>query len=345
MGSVRAGAWVGLDRAVTANEGVALIVVLWMVMVLSLLISGFAFTMQVESQVASLGRKQLKAELLARSGVELVRMQLLLGAQAGINHGFDALNQDWATNETWYVNHVLGDGVINVKVIDEERKLPINRASPEQLKRLLDLVGVDPSDSDVIVDSILDWIQPGDLHRLNGAKDDYYLNLSPPYHCKGAPLDRVEELLLVRGVTPELLRGAAGAEDEDAHPGLAELVTTTSSGQVNVNTASAMVLKTLLGLDDARAEAVLSRRDGPDGVAGTEDDQPYRNVGEFMAVVGALPPSVQAQAQQVLTVNSTFFTVIATGEVGNVKRQVIAILRRNAGVVTVASWREQRVRS
>src|SRR5437868_6782286 len=102
------------------DRGVAIVIVLWVVMVLSLLISGFAFTMHVETQVASYARKELKAEMLARSGVEVARMQLIVGTLT--NSGFDALNQEWATNELLYVDHELGDGVFNVKVTDEESK-------------------------------------------------------------------------------------------------------------------------------------------------------------------------------------------------------------------------------
>ena len=127
-------------------------------LVLSLLISGFAFTMHVETQVASYARKELKAEMLARSGIEVARMQLILDAQSPTNSGFDALNQDWATNEFLNVDHELVDGMFNVKVTDEEAKIPINRATDIQLKRLCGLLGVEPSDGDVIVDSILDWI-------------------------------------------------------------------------------------------------------------------------------------------------------------------------------------------
>ena len=58
----------GLTSRPHQQCGVALVVVLWVIMVLSLLIGGFAFTMHVETQVASYGRKELKAEMLARSG-------------------------------------------------------------------------------------------------------------------------------------------------------------------------------------------------------------------------------------------------------------------------------------
>jgi general secretion pathway protein K len=318
-------------RNLSQSRGVAMVIVLWVIMVLSLLISGFAFTMQVETQVASFSRKELKAEMLARSGIEVARMQLMLHMTSPTESGFDALNQDWATNETLYVDHELGDGKYNVKITDEESKLPINLLSQDQLRRLVDLLGIDPSDGDVIVDSILDWREPGDLHRLNGAKSDYYESLSPPYSAKNAPLDRVEELLLIRGVTKEIYDGTPATEDEPARPGLKNLFTTTSSGQVNINTASSIVLQTILGLDDTHVAALLTRRDGPDGVPGTEDDQPFGSVGEF-----------GSQVAGPITVNSSYFTVKSTGEVGGAKRTIIAVLYRQGLNVVTVTWNEVR---
>ena len=326
----------------TRRRGVALIIVLWVLMVLSLLISGFAFRMHVETQVASFSRKELKAEMLARSGIEIARMQLILDQSSPTNSGFDALNQAWATNAELYVDQPLGDGKYDVTVIDEESKLPINRLTQEQLKRLMDVLGVDPSDGDVIVDSILDWIDQDDLHRLNGAENDYYESLSPPYACKDGPLDRVEELLLIRGVTKEIYSGEPATEDAAARPGLGDLVTTLSSGQVNINTAPAPVLEALLGLDESQISVIMNRRDGGDGVAGTEDDQPFRSVEEFVTQLGSIPDQAKQQLGQVLTVNSTFFTVKSTGEVGGVKRTVQAVLRRQGAEIQTVTWKEIR---
>ncbi len=56
-----------------------------------------------------------------------------------------------------------------------------------------------------IADAILDWLDPDDTPRENGAEVDYYAAQNPPYAPKNGPLDTIEELLLVRGVTPELL--------------------------------------------------------------------------------------------------------------------------------------------
>ncbi|MGD0016245.1 MAG: type II secretion system minor pseudopilin GspK [Verrucomicrobiia bacterium] len=323
--------------------GVALVVVLWVIMVLSLMISGFAFTMHVETQVASYSRKELKAEMLARSGVEVAQMELLLNKRKAADAGIDTTQQEWVTNDTWYVDHALGDGIYNVKVIDEESKMPINRATSEQLHRLLSLLNVDPAESDIIVDSILDWTETGDLHRLNGAKtDDYYKNLDPPYRCKNAPLDRVEELLLVRGVTPELFYGAPAKDEVPARPGLADLVTVTSDGQINVNTAPAPVLQAALELDDAELEVILARRGGPDRLLGAEDDLPFRSVDEFMQLLTAMPSELQERISSRITVTSSFFTIKSTGEVSGAKYTIVATVQREGTDVTTVAWREKR---
>jgi general secretion pathway protein K len=242
-----------------------------------------------------------------------------------------------------YVNHPLGDGILNVTVTDEEAKMPVNKLTPLQWKRLLDRLGVDPADADVIADSVADWIDENDLHLLNGAEDDYYQSLEPPYQAKNAPIDRVEELLLVRGVTPELVQGLTATEEEPAVSGLTELITTTSSGKININTAPLLVLQAALGLDDIQAEAVINHRDGGDGEWGTEDDQPFKSLEEFYAIIGNLNDEVRAQLGDLLTVQSTHFTIHSVGEVGGVKRTIIAVVRRGQdNQVKVVTWREVR---
>lgn len=328
-------------RRLDDQRGVAIVIVLWVIMVLSLLISGFAFTMHVETQIASYARKELKAEMLARSGIEVAKMQLLLHQQSAADAGYDALNQDWATNEELYVDHELGDGVFNVKITDEASKMPINTASEVQLERLMTLLNVDPSDGDIIVDSILDWIGPGELTRLNGAKSDYYMSLSPPYRAKDAPMDRVDELLLVRGVTPELFNGTPATDKDPAQPGLRDIFTTMSSGTVNVNTAAPIVLEAM-GLNEVQVQAVVARRDGPDGIPGTEDDIPFQTVDEFFATVGNLDPATLQALQGMVSVSSSFFTIKSTGEVSGVKHTILATVRRDNGVIDIVMWQEMR---
>ena len=92
-------------------------------------------------------------------------------------------------------------------------------ADEETLRRIFTNLGVEEPSKAILVDSIMDWRDPDDLHRLNGAENDYYMGQSPPYRCKNGPLDSLEELLLVRGVTPELLFGTDRNRNGAPDPG------------------------------------------------------------------------------------------------------------------------------
>jgi DNA uptake protein ComE-like DNA-binding protein len=65
-----------------------------------------------------------------------------------------------------------------------------------------------PGMTDALADAVLDWIDPDDDQRESGAERDYYSSLEPPYAPRNGPLGSIEELLLVKGVTPALLFGA-----------------------------------------------------------------------------------------------------------------------------------------
>jgi len=100
------------------------------------------------------------------------------------------------------------------------------------------------ADRDTVIDSILDWRDPNREHRLNGAEEDYYRGLDPPYSSKDSDLDVLEELLLVRGVTPELFFGKQ--EQGKAVPGLRDLLSVHSlEATPNLATAPKAVLEAL----------------------------------------------------------------------------------------------------
>lgn len=324
------------------ERGVALVIVLWVLVVLSLLIGGFAFTMHVETQVASFSRKEFKADALARSGIEVARLQLLAHSKTPAEAGFEALSQPWAANEEMYVNQELGDGKFNVTVVDEESRLPINQLGEEQLRRLLRMLDADLLDADSVVDSILDWLDPDDLSRLNGTESDYYRTLPVPYRAKNGPMDCIDELLLIRGVTPELYNGLPASDRRMARPGLKDLFTTSSSGRININTAPALVLRAALDLDEPQVAALLERRNGPDGILGTKDDHPFRTVDEFTREFGSVDPAQQRVWQKRIGVRSTRFRVTSTGEVNGIRRSIVAVLARTAADYEVLAWTSTR---
>ena len=151
----------------------------------------------------------------------------------------------------------------------------LNAASDPVLRRLFSNSGVkDERLLSVIVDSIQDWRDPDTLHRLSGAEDGYYLSLPVPYKAKNGNFEAIDELLLVKGMTPEILYGNASRErrsaleaqlpwERDLQPGeylgVARHLSIHSVGRVNVNTASPEVLMAL-GLTAVETNIALDRR-------------------------------------------------------------------------------------
>ena len=143
----------------------------------------------------------------------------------------------------------LGRGFVHYIIHDENGKININTASRDVLSKALAANGLTfDSERDTIVDSILDWIDKDDRHRVNGAESDYYEKLSPPYSAKNSPLDSLEELLKIRGITPELFYGSEEYEpdkssDKENAPGLFRIFTVQGVSQFNPNTAERAVLE------------------------------------------------------------------------------------------------------
>jgi type II secretory pathway component PulK len=110
-------------------------------------------------------------------------------------------------------------------VIDECGKINLNammKLDPSG-QILHDVLMKLPNMTEDIANSILDWLDPDDDPRTNGAENEYYSTLTPPYRTKNGPLDSLEELLLVKGVTPQLLfgndRNRNGVLDPDENDG------------------------------------------------------------------------------------------------------------------------------
>jgi general secretion pathway protein K len=340
------------------SAGIALLIVMCAIFVLSILAAGLAFSMKVESKLAVSTDTNQRLVWLGRSGVEYCRWVL-----AQRKCPYDSLNQMWAggpgsecdnTNMGITSTVVLGDGTFTWKIIDLERYANINAPNngPE-IQQALTLMGVDAGSISVISDSIQDWVQSGDAPRIAGAKTDYYQGMNPPYNCKEAPMDDISELLLVKGIWdhPEIYWGGAATN----HPGvsfqhhlgfgsapgevpnypfgLVDVFTPFSSGRININTADANVLQLLPGVDANAAAGIIKFRSGPDGVDGTPDDTPFQNVGQISAA--GVNPSAAAQLGGLCDVRSTTFKVTITAQIGNYKRDFHAILFQPSGGRTI----------
>ncbi|MBM3888567.1 MAG: hypothetical protein FJ388_05510 [Verrucomicrobia bacterium] len=342
-----------------ADRGAILIVVLWVVLILSLMVGTFAFTMHIEMRLTGYHDQELRAKALAMAGIEFERTLLaqdrLRAGQVNSADGsvrqFSSQNADYYS-EPWHnnpdlVDHPLGDGTFTMRVVDEQSKLNANVITPEQWRTLLQLCGVDTETVSAIVDSVGDWIDKDSGLKFNGAEDDYYMGLSGeqngPYHCKNGPMDRIEELLLVRGMTPEIFYGHQAEDRSDAElTGVAQFLTTLPFIRINVNTASSQVLQCIPGVTTQMAEQLIRYRQGDDGVDGTDDDKPFENASEVANVwSGTMSRNELSRLQRYIDTKSSFFTLYATGTVGKVRKTIVTTLyRADDGSFMTVSWNE-----
>lgn len=337
------------------TQGMAILIVLSVILVLAVLAGGFAYSMRVEMRLARNSNYDAQSEWLGRSGVELARYVLAQQARVPNQGGYEALNQKWAGGlgasnsdlaDVSMENVPLGAGKFSVKITDFERKFNINTADPIILQQAMILMGIDATTSPTIVDSIQDWIDRDDNPHTSGAESDYYLTLEPPYFAKNGLIDDLQELLLVKGISSEMYwgTGAEGAsrsarpsllrpttkfaKDAPTYPvGLVDLFVPVSSGRLNINTVSATALQLIPFIDANAAAAILQVRAGPDGVDGTDDDTPFRNLGD-LATAGLGREAIQ-QISRYCDVRSHTFEVQVDTEINNYRKRYMALIRRN----------------
>ena len=254
------------------ERGFALIAVLLVLGFVAVIGAEFAYSMRLEATAARVYKETLIATHLAEAGLEQA-VRELVAEFAFVGLGDDkAADADTECPLTFYSrerlaikrlphrNVPLGAGQFSYCISDEQARLNLNTSPPDRVSRLLEILGLEKQDRDAIVDSLQDWRDPNEEHRLHGAEsDDTYLKLPVPYRSKNANLDSLAELIQVKGVTTKVLDGQEG------RPGLAALVTVKSPGQININTARREVLRALNLSDAELNEIEQQRRLGPYG--------------------------------------------------------------------------------
>ena len=244
-------------RPSRSDAGVALIVVLLLLTLLLTIVGEFAQAMRLEAVTATNFRLALGETWLAEAAYHRALAEILPEV---LTHELDPSGllgfrrtRIGLLRIPERLDVLVGPGRLSYRLTDETGRLNLNRASREVLDRLLLELGVEKSARDMIVDSIQDWRDPNEEHRLNGAESDHYMGLPVPHRSKNADFDSVDELLQVQGVTREILYGRPEA------PGLAEHLTVWGTGGVNVNTASPLVLRAM-GFAVPEVETLVGRR-------------------------------------------------------------------------------------
>lgn len=244
------------------QRGVALLVVLWIFIFLLVVAFDFSASVREEATAAHRYSDETQGYYIALAGFERGVYEFLqqsTGREAlGTQKKADIFDGDWH-------EEALGGGAFRVRWVDEGGKININRADEETLRRVFTNLGIEEPNKAILVDSIMDWRDPDDLHRASGAENDYYRSLTPPYTAKNGPFDTVEDLLWVRGMTPELFYGYGDAQGDRAEntqrAGLREIFTVDSPiDRVNLRTASADVIHALTGIPLEKSRRFVDER-------------------------------------------------------------------------------------
>ncbi len=239
------------------NRGVALLIVLWVLVILTSMVFSFSLFARTETFSTRAFKETAEKRFLARAGVEKGIMELFFRGLYRDRQPVPGDPLPIKVDGTRYEN-ALGADFCAFRVMDESGKINLNLLTDQTgllLNNLLVHLGVAKEEADIIVDSVLDWKDGDELHRLHGAESDYYGGLPNPYKSKNGNFNTVEELLMVRGVTPAVLYGT------DQKPGIFEFLTVHSkAGGINVQTAPREVLLALPSMTREMAEAILAAR-------------------------------------------------------------------------------------
>jgi len=288
------------------QKGIALVLVLWVALLMTVIAGGFAISARTESVQSRILFNQVQAEFLA---------------EAGLNRAvFELRNPDpetrWIADGRAY-EFSLNDAKISVQITDESGKIDLNLANEELLVGLFASVGVEFDEALALSDKIQDWRDPDEEVRLAGAEDADYFAAGYSHGAKDAPFDTVPEVLQVMGMSYELYRKI-------------EPAITVYSGRGNLNLAFAPkeALVALDGIDGQMAENYINQRH------------------EIFDMSSQLPMLIEGQSGSLRSGSTTFSIVVKASLPNNQWTELDTTIRLGGNVrgrpFQIIRWRDNK---
>lgn len=320
-----------LKRILSGHSGVALITV---ILIISILVAAAL-------ELNRLSRADIYSAANISDGVKLtyIAKSGFYGAAALLinsNNDYETLRDDWAHAEVLSAQSkaLFANGSFMVRIEDEKGKIPINKlvtggAVNANIKDMLLLLLKQPEfdlnerKAAEIVDAIIDWIDENNEITGAGAESSYYASLAAPYAAKNAPLDCIEELLMIRGITYELF---AGTREK---PGLGQYVTIYGTGAININTAPKMVLRALT------PDITVELADKMDEYRRSKSNN-LSSVDWYKKVPGM--ESITIKPELIEMVKSNYFRIYSTGTADKVEQTISGVMQRSP--FQIMSWRQ-----
>lgn len=342
----------GLWEILNNERGVALVLALLAVVLITALVLEFDFRTRLDMRGAANFRDDTQAYLLAQSAVKLARVLL---TDEDKNRNVDYMDDAWAQAAS-FAGTPVGGGTVTLVIEDEDGKLNLNslvKTDPgtgrqdtdiekaDIYYRLLEILEVEPDEARVMVDSVIDWIDTNDATvSADGAEGGHYETLEVPYRIRNGPLRTLDELLLVQGydskklalISPYVTVIWEGEPPSASGP---------KPGLVNINTASRELLMALHPeMDENIAAAIYNISRGEEAEPFERADAQY--IGNHVTTLGTNDTLKQALAK-LIRPNSEHFSVLARGQVGDTVRTVRVTLGRpliaKEDALPVLSWR------
>jgi general secretion pathway protein K len=294
------------------SRAAAILLALWALFLLSAMVISWALDINTQMTLSSTANRALEAEAMACSGAEIALHPSVKPGSAVLQGGFPP-NQSYQAKITGEagrlnLNLLLGtDNLVNMEVV----------------RKFLEVKGVDLNDRDRMIDCLMDWIDPDNLVRLNGAEED------GDYKPSNQKLRTLDELKRVRGW-----------EDFTSRPDWdADLTLSTPDGRIDINWASRDVLLSLPGFTEPVADRFLQMRRGPDNIEGTEDDVLFTNPQEVQIALGFRQDQFN-QLASLITMNGPVVRVESVGKSGNATRTVRMVIFKQGNSIRLLSWKE-----
>jgi general secretion pathway protein K len=238
---------VSFDRVAGNQSGMALVLTLLTISFLVAITVQLMMTIDRQVSVSTAQREQVRLDGMVLAGLNLARAALAADQK---ENAHESLHDSWATLDPDRLKALTGDVALKITVTDLSGRLQVNALGDganekyrETWLRLLlsgrfAIAGRD--EAEALLDALGDWVDQDQDERQEGAEEPYYRTLNPPYSCRNGPVATPEELLLVKGMTSELLYGDA------EHEGLVNSITVMGEdGKINLNTAPLPVLQAL----------------------------------------------------------------------------------------------------
>ncbi len=278
-------------------------------------------------------QRSIQLKYVTESGINVALTTLQIDPDKDLP---DSLISPWAQLEKEEFDLLFPAGELQLKVIDLSGKLQVNSlvesknsdgkaknsGKSDHLRTILKNILLsnafqieDETDALEIVDAIIDWIDPDDNESDRGAESSYYQSLETPYSARNGPLYNIYEMLLIRGITPELFYGTEEGK------GLRDILTVYGEdGTININTADSIIVQGMSPLiTDSMVEQFDEYRRNEDNNSHFNDSNWYKNIG--------WPGDIELKTE-ILTTKSRYFQIASTGSFDTLSWSMVADTER-----------------